>query len=150
MYSDAQTVEDYLESLPDDRKHALSEIRKVILKNLPRGIKEGMQYGMIGYFIPLSRYPNGYLNDKRTPLPFASLGSQKHHMALYMNHIYTDKKLYDWFVKSYEKTGKNLDMGKSCVRFSALEDLPLPLIGRTIKKASIAEFIKQYEESRKH
>jgi len=149
MYSDAQTVEQYISSLPDDRRDAIEQVRDVILKNLPKGFKEGIQYGMIGYFVPLSRYPDGYLNDRRTPLPFASLASQKNHMAIYMNHIYADKKLYDWFVNEYEKTGKKMDMGKSCVRFTEIDDLPLSLIGKTIAKATVRDFIKQYEDSRK-
>lgn len=149
MQSKAKTVDQYLGELTPERKAAIEKIRKIILANLPDGCEEGMQYGMIGYHIPLKFYPKGYREDKKTPLPYAALASQKNYMSIYLMNIYgydTDAK---WFEKEYKKSGKKLDMGKSCVRFKTLDDLPLELIGNAIAKTSITEFIEIYENSRK-
>lgn len=107
-----------------------------------------MSYGMIGYVVPLKTYPEGYLNDPTKPLPYAALASQKNYLAVYLTSIYSDKKAESWFVKEYKKTGKKLDMGKSCVRFKKLDDLPLDVIGQAIAKTPVTEFIKLYEKSR--
>lgn len=146
MQSSAKTVEEYINSLPEERREAISKIRKVILKNLPKGYKEGMQYGMIAYYIPLSRYPNTYNGQ---PLSYVALASQKNHMAVYLSNIYGDPELEAWFKKRYKASGKPMDIGKSCVRFRKLEHLPLDLIGEAVAKTTPEEYIKMYETSRK-
>lgn len=148
MRSNAKTVKEYLDGLPPDRRKAVSEVRKVIKKHLPKGFKEAMQYGMIGYVVPLSKYPEGYLNDPEVPLPYAALASQKNHISVYLMSVYGDKKLYEWFLKEWGKTGKKINMGKACVRFRKLEDIPLELIGKVIGKVSVDEHIKKYEAAR--
>jgi hypothetical protein len=151
MQSKAKTVSAYLNSLPADRRTALEAVRKIILKNLPEGYEEVMQYGMIGYVVPKALYPGGYLGKKDTPLPYAALGSQKNHMAVYLSNIYADpaKNPESWFKKAYEASGKRMDVGKSCVRFKKLDDLPLDVIGKAIAKTPVGAFIKKYESSRK-
>ncbi len=146
MQSKAKTVEAYLEALPEDRREVISEIRKIVLKNLPVGYEEVIQYGMISYVIPFSIFPKTYNNQ---PLAYLSLGSQKNHMALYMNNIYSDEKLKTWFVSEFTKAGKRLDMGKSCVRFRKLDNLPLDIIGKTVAHTSVEEFIKIYKHAKK-
>ncbi len=145
MRSEAKTVQNYLKELPDGRCEAIEVVRQVILKNLPKGYKEGMQYGMIGYYVPHSIYPDGYHCDQKQPLPFVHLASQKNYMSLYLFCIYTDESLMDWFMGELKKSGKKLDMGKSCIRFKKLENLPLELIGKTIKKITVKKFIENYE-----
>ena len=146
MPSEAQDVEGYLASLPEDRREAITAIREVILKNLPIGYEEGMQWGMPSYFVPLSTYPSGYNCQPDQPLPFVGFASQKNHMAFYGFCIYMDDALKDRFVDDWKKTGKKLDMGKSCVRFKKLEDVPLKVIGNTVKRVPMKKYIKQYEE----
>jgi uncharacterized protein YdhG (YjbR/CyaY superfamily) len=145
MQSKAATVEQYLSELPPDRREAISAIRDVIRKNLPKGYAEGMGYGMIGYVVPHSVYPPGYHCNPKQPLPFASLASQKNHMALYLMCMYSDSEYEKWFRAEWAKTGKKLDMGKSCIRFKRLEDIPLDLIGKAISKVPAKEFIAYYE-----
>jgi hypothetical protein len=146
MASDrAETVEKYLASLPPDRKAALETLRKVIRKNLPRGFEEGMQYGMIGYYVPLSRYPTTYNGQA---LGAAALGSQKGYMSLYLMSVYGDPKLKAWFERAYRAAGKKLDMGKSCVRFKKLEDVPLDVVGEVIARLDVDRFIATYESAR--
>jgi len=151
MKSNAKTVGEYLKSLPADRREVISVVRKEILKNLPPGYQEQMQYGMIGYSVPTTLYPAGYLNDKKTPLPYAALASQKNHMAVYLMNIYGygESSVRKWFEAEYKKTGKKLDVGKSCVRFTKLENLPVKLIGKAIARVSVKDFIAYYEKSRK-
>lgn len=139
------TVEDYLAALPDDRREALEAVRKVILKNLPKGYEEGIQYNMIGYFVPHSLYPDGYHCDPKQPLPFASIASQKNHMGLYLFCVYCDPQGKERFVKEWKATGKKLDMGASCVRFKKLEDVPLDILGAAIKRTPVKDFIAFYE-----
>ena len=139
------TVEDYLAALPDDRREALEAVRKVILKNLPKGYEEGIQYNMIGYFVPHSLYPDGYHCDPKQPLPFASIASQKNHMGLYLFCVYCDPQGKERFVKEWKATGKKLDMGASCVRFKKLEDVPLEVLGAAIKRTPVKDFIAFYE-----
>ena len=145
MKSTAPTVEAYLAELPDDRRAALAAVRAVILENLPAGFEEGMQYGMIGYYVPLERYPETYNGE---PLALAALASQKRHMALYLMSIYGDAAEDSWFRTRWESTGKRLDMGKSCVRFRRLEDVPLDVVGEAIARTSADDFIAAYERSR--
>lgn len=146
MTSSATTVEEYITALPEERKIPMQNIRNVILANLPEGFEEGMSYGMIGYYVPHSIYPNGYHCNPKLPLPFVTFASQKnsinfYHMALYMN-----KELYDWFVAEYPKYSKQkLDIGKSCVRFKKFEEIPLELLGELVKKVTVADWIAQYE-----
>ena len=143
--SDSQTPEEYLASLPDDRREALGAVRRTILDNLRDGFREGMQYGMIGYYIPLERFPDTY---NRQPLGLAALASQKRHMALYLNNVYGDAATEARFRAAYAASGKNLDMGKSCVRFRRLEDLPLDVIGEAIHGETVEGFIARYAEAR--
>ncbi len=147
MQSKATTVEQYLAELPEDRREALQAVRTTILKNLPKGYEEGMQYGMIGYFVPHSVYPPGYHCDPKQPLPFAGLASQKNHMSLYLMCNYADGEYESWFREAWTKTGKKLDMGKSCVRFKKLEDVPLKVIGQAIKRVPTKKFIEHYESA---
>lgn len=149
MQSKASTVTEYLASLPEDRRAAIEAVRKVILKNLPKGYTEGMAYGMIGYAVPLSLYPPGYHCQKNTPLPFVALASQKNHMAVYLCNIYGNKETEAWFRKAYKASGKKLDMGKSCVRFKKLEDLAVDVIGKAIARTPVKEFIRIYEKAMK-
>ena len=143
VQSRATTVEDYLAELPDDRRDDIEEVRDVILANLPDGYEEGMQYGMIGYYIPLERYPETYNGE---PLGYIALANQKRHMAVYLMGVYGTSE--DEFRAKYEATGKRLDMGKSCVRFRRLDDLPLDLIGEEVSRLTPDEFTTVYEDAR--
>jgi hypothetical protein len=143
--SDAQSPEQYLAALPDDRREALSALRSVILDNLPAGFEEGMQFGMIGYFIPLERFPDTYNGQ---PLGLAAIASQKHHMALYLNNVYGDVATEARFRERYAASGKKLDMGKSCVRFRRIQDLPLDVIGKTIAEVSADRYLQHYQATR--
>ena len=148
MQSKAKTVAQYIKDLSADRREAITKIRAEILKHLPKGYEEGMSYGMIGYYVPHSLYPDGYHCDPKQPLPFANLASQKNHMALYLACIYGSESLKEWFSEAWLKTGKKLDMGKSCVRFKKLEDVPLKVVGQAIKKVSVKKYVASYEEAR--
>lgn len=154
MQSKATSVEQYLASLPEDRRQAISAIRRVILENLDRGpdgksgFAEGMQYGMIGYFVPHSVFPPGYHCDPKQPLPFAGLASQKQHMSLYTMAVYIgpeSQPLSDWFVKAWTAGGRKLDMGKACIRFKKLEDVPLDVVGELFRRVTAAHFIDTYQ-----
>jgi uncharacterized protein YdhG (YjbR/CyaY superfamily) len=148
MKIEATTPEQYIEQLPDDRKKAISKLRKVILKNLPEKFTEEMSYGMIGYVVPKSVYPEGYHSNPELPLPFINLASQKNHIAVYHFGIYADKNLMNWFLQEYPKHSKTkLDMGKSCLRFKKPEDIPFELIGELVKKMSAADWIKIYQKN---
>lgn len=148
MKSEAKTPDEYIESLPEDRKKAITELRKTILKNLPKGFAEGMDYGMMGYAVPHSIYPAGYHCNPEQPLPFMGMASQKNFIAFYHMGIYADKKLLDWFVKEFPKHSKSkLDMGKSCIRFKKADDIPYKLIGELVKKISVKEWIAKYESA---
>ena len=149
MTSTATTPEAYIESLPEDRKKAMNELRKVILKNLPKGFEETMQYGMISYVVPHKLYPAGYHTNPNDALPFISLASQKNHIALYHMAVYAGP-LHDWFVTEWKKlTDKKLDMGKACIRFKKPDDVPIKLIGKLSTKMTPAQWIKAYETARK-
>ena len=145
MQSKATTVDAYLAELPEERREAISSIRGVILKNLPNGYEEGMQWGMIGYYVPHSLYPAGYHCQPEEPLPVASLASQKNHMAFYGLGLYINEAQARWFVEEWKKAGKKLDMGKSCVRFKTLDDVAVDVIGRAIKRLPVEQYIEQYE-----
>jgi hypothetical protein len=147
MRSKATTVEEYLAELPEERRDALQVVRETILKNLPKGYEEGMQYGMIGYYVPHSVYPPGYHCDPKQPVPFAGMASQKNHMSIYLMCIYGNSDQEAWFRDAWAKTGKRLDMGKSCVRFKKLDDLPLKVIGQAIKRVPARKFIEYYEST---
>jgi len=147
MQSKAITVNEYIESLPDDRKKIITDIRKVILKNLPKGFEETMQYGMISYVVPHKTYLAGYHCNPKDALPFMSLASQKNHIALYHMGVYQGA-LYDWFVSEWKKSSdKKLDMGKSCIRFKKAEDVPLKLIGELSGKVTPKQWIDVYEKT---
>jgi len=148
MQSKAQTVNDYLAELPDDRRAAIEAVRKVIRKNLPKGYEEGMQYGMIGYHVPHKLYPAGYHCDPKQPLPFAGLASQKNYMSVYLM-CYLDEKMDKWLRQAWAKSGKKLDMGKCCIRFKKVDDLALDVVGEAIARVPLAEFIKLYESAMK-
>ena len=145
MQSKAATVEQYLSELPADRREAIEAVRRVVLKNLDKDYEEGMQYGMIGYYVPHRVYPAGYHCDPKQPLPFAGLASQKNHMALYLMCVYGDSEHSRWFREAWARTGKKLDMGKSCVRFKKLSDLALDVIGEAIKRVPAKKYIEYCE-----
>ena len=145
MQSKATSVRQYLKELPADRRAAIEAVRKIILANIDPLIEEGMQYGMIGYYIPHTVYPPGYHGDPKQPLPFICLASQKNYMSVYLGCVYGSAERERWFREAWAKTGKKLDMGKSCVRFRKLEDVALDVIGEAIRRMSAQAFIKHYE-----
>ena len=146
MKIEANSPDDYISKLPEDRQEIISKLRKVVLDNLPKGFSEEMSYGMIGYVVPHSIYPDGYHCDPKLPLPFMSMASQKNFVAFYHMGIYADEKLLDWFVKEYPKHSKyKLDMGKSCIRFKRMNDIPYDLIGELVSKVSVDEWVNRYE-----
>lgn len=148
MQSTATTVEQYLNELPADRLNAMAALRKEIKKNLPKGFKEEMNYGMIGYVVPHSIYPGGYHCDPKMPLPFMNIASQKNFIAVYNMGMYADKDLLDWFVKEFAKsTTAKLDMGKSCIRFKKMDTIPFQLIGELAGKITVEDWIRKYEEA---
>jgi len=134
MQSKATTVEQYLAELPEDRRKAIEAVRRVILQNLDKDYEEGIQYGMIGYYVPHRVYPPGYHCDPKQPLPFAHLVSQKNYMSVYLMYIYGDSKHSNLFQAAWAKTGKKLDMGKACIRFKKLDDLALDVIAEAIRR----------------
>ena len=146
MKSNAKTVEEYLKGLPEDRRIAITAIRQVILSNLPKGYEECISYGMIGYVVPHSLYPAGYHCDPKLPLPYANLASQKNHIALYLMSVYGDKPTEAWFRQAWQATGKKLDMGKSCVRFKKLEDVPLDVVGQVVARVPVEKYIDRIEK----
>ncbi len=146
MQSKAATPQEYIDSLPEDRKNAIQELRKVILANLPKGFKEGMGYGMLGYVVPHTLYPAGYHCDPKLPLPFISVASQKNFIAVYHMGVYSDPKLLKWFTDEFTKHSKTkLDMGKSCIRFKKPEQIPFKLIGELASKMTTQQWIDRYE-----
>jgi len=147
MQSKAKTIKEYLAALPEDRRLAIEAIRKVIRKNMDKAFEEGIQYGMLGYYLPHSKYPDGYHCDPKQPLPFAALASQKNHIGLYLFCIYTDPTESAKFQKAWTASGKKLDMGKSCVRVKKLEDIPLDVLGSTFARITAKKFVASYEKS---
>jgi uncharacterized protein YdhG (YjbR/CyaY superfamily) len=144
----ASTVAQYLAALPADRRAALSAVRKVINENLPDGYEEGIQFGMIGWYVPLSMYPAGYGENPKVPLSFVALASQKSGMVLHFLCFYGHPTLSTWFISEYQKSGKKLDMGKGCVRFKKLDDLALNVVGETVARVSVEEHIANYRAAR--
>ena len=151
MQSKATTPEQYIAELPDDRREVISEIRKQILDNLPKGFEERMSYGMLGYVVPHSRYPDGYHCDTKLPLPFMNLASQKNHIALYHSGIYSDPSLLEWFTSEYPKhMDTKLDMGKSCIRFKNPKKIPYELLGELASKMTVDDWITIYDSAIKN
>jgi uncharacterized protein YdhG (YjbR/CyaY superfamily) len=148
MQSDYKTPQKYLDSLPEDRKIAVEKLRKTIKLNLPEGFQEEMSYGMLGYVVPHSIYPKGYHCKPNLSLPFINIASQKNFIALYHMGIYADPELLNWFVAEYSKQVKSkIDMGKSCIRFKKMEDIPYELIGELAAKMTVSEWISIYENN---
>ena len=144
----ANSPDEYVDLLPEDRKPVINRLRQIILDNLPKGFEETMNYGMIGYVVPHSVYPPGYHCDPKLPLPFMAVASQKNFVAFYHMAIYTDKQLHDWFVNEYSKFSKSkLDMGKSCTRFKKPDQIPFDLIGQLVQKITAHQWIEMYEEN---
>jgi Domain of unknown function (DU1801) len=149
MTSSATSVAAYLDELPEDRRAAISKIRAVIRKNLPKGFVEQMNYGMIGYVVPHKLFPAGYHCNPEDPLPLACLASQKNSISLYLMTVYQNPVMEQWMREQFQAAGKKLDMGKCCIRFKKLEDVPLEVVGEAIGRVSVADYIMQYEDSRK-
>lgn len=148
MKSNSTTIEQYLFELSEERKHPMSTLRNIIKNNIPDGFEEVMSYGMIGYVVPKSVYPNGYHCNPKLPLPYINIGSQKNFIVLHHLGIYGSTKILDWFVSEYPKHAKHkLDMGKGCVRFKKVNEIPYLLIEELIKKISLEKYIAQYEEN---
>lgn len=150
MQYDATSPEDYISQVPEERQETLRKLRKVINDNLPKGFEEGIQYKMIGYYVPHSIYPHGYHCSPEVPLPFMSFASQKNSVNLYHSGIYAKPELHDWFVNEYPKHCKRkLDMGKSCIRFKKMDEIPFELIGELTRKMTCDEWIDIYESALK-
>jgi len=150
MQSKVTTPDDYMNELPEDRKKAMTELRKVIKKNLPKGFKETMGYGNLGWVVPHSLYPAGYHCEPKDPLPFLGIASQKNFIALYHMGIYANPSLLKWFVDEFPKHSKaKLDMGKSCIRFKKPEQIPFKLIGELSAKMTPKQWVELYEKELK-
>lgn len=150
MTSQATSPEQYIQDLPKDRIEGITKLRKVINDNLPKGFKEQMSYGMIGYVVPHEIYPNGYHCNPKLPLPFMSFASQKNSINFYHMGIYANPELLNWFTTAYPLHCKaKLDMGKSCIRFKKVEQIPFDLIGELVKKVTVADWIDWYETNYK-
>jgi len=146
MKADGKTVHDILVNVPKDRVEAFNKLHDVIVKNMPKGFEAAISYGGLGYVVPHTIYPEGYHCKPSEPLPFAGLASQKNSINFYHMGIYSDPKLLEWFVSEYPKhSNQKLDMGKSCVRFKKLDEIPFKLIGELMKKMSVKDWIKTYE-----
>lgn len=146
MKSEATTVEDYISELSEERQEAVSTVREVVLANLPKGYEEVMDFGMIAYVVPLSVCPKTYNGH---PLMYAAIASEKNYVSVHLMNIYASPETQEWFVDSYKATGKRMNMGKSCVRFRKLDDLPLELIGEAVGKTPMEDWIAVYEASRR-
>ena len=143
--SKATTVEEYLDELADERRETVEAVRDVVNANLPDGYAETVQFGMISYIVPLERYPKTY---NRQALQYAALASQKNYVSLYLMNVYGDQETERWFLDRYKASGKRLDMGKSCVRFKSVDDLPLDLVGEAIARTPVDAYIAVYETAR--
>ena len=142
----ATSPDDYIKQLPEDRAKVISKLRELCREHLPKGFKETLGYGMIAFVVPKNIYPDGYHVNPELPLPFINIASQKHFVALYHSGIYADKELYNWFVTEYPKYAKyKLDMGKSCIRFKRIDDIPYLLIKELLKKMTPEDWIRMYE-----
>jgi hypothetical protein len=142
-------VDEYLNGLTDDRRKAIEDVRQVLLENLDQDYEEGIQYGMIGYYVPHQVYPAGYHCDPKQPLPFAALASQKNYMSLHLMCVYGDTAHSEWFQKAWAKTGKKLDMGKACIRFKKVDDLALDVIAEAIRRVPAKKYIEHCEAALK-
>ena len=141
------SIADYIAQLPTQRQKAIAHLRKTISANLPKGFKETLSYGMIGYIVPHQLYPNGYHCDPKLPLPFINLASQKNYISLYHMGLYANSELLNWFTEEYDKLRiKKLDMGKSCIRFKKIEEIPYGLVGELCKKMTPKDWINRYEQ----
>lgn len=150
MQIQADTPEEYVEKLPEERKEVIQKIRTTVNKVLPKGFKETVGYGMIGWVVPHSIYPSGYHCDPKQPLPFMGVASQKNHIGFYHMGIYADEQLLNWFTENYPKHCKTkLDMGKSCIRFKKPENIPFELISQLVTKMTVEDWIKLYESKLK-
>ncbi len=148
MQSQAASPDEYVAHLPADRQSAFNKLRATIKKNLPKGFKEVMGYGMIGYVVPHSLYPAGYHCNPELPLPFMNIASQKNFIAVYHRGVYADPNLYKWFTEAHAKaSSKKLDMGKSCMRYKKPEDIPFDLIGQLASKMTTDDWIARYEKN---
>lgn len=146
MQSNTTSPDEYVSQVSDDKREALGLMRKTILENLPKGFEEEMSYGMIGYVVPFSIYPKGYHTKDKLPLPFLALAAQKNFIALYHMGIYANQPLLKWFTEEYPKHSKHkLDIGKGCIRFKNLSQIPYTLIGELVKKMGVDEWIGLYE-----
>jgi uncharacterized protein YdhG (YjbR/CyaY superfamily) len=146
MQYKASTPNEYILQLPEERKEVIEKLRNIIKENLPKGFEEGISYGMIGYYVPHSIYPDGYHCSPELPLPFMSIASQKNSVNVYHSGIYADKAIYDWFMNEYPKYSKRKpDMGKSCIRFKKMDEIPYKLIGELCCKLSVEQWINMYE-----
>ena len=144
MQSKATTVAQDLKELPADRRTIVAAVRKVVLANLDDDFEEGM-YGMISWHVPHRVFPAGYHCNPKMPLPFAALASQKNYLSLYLMSVYAERAEEDWMRKEFERAGKKLDMGKCCIRFKTLDDLPLAVIGQAIARVSVKAHVAHYE-----
>lgn len=150
MTSKATTIDDYIAELPEERKRIIQKLRNCIKSNISKGFQEGIQYGMIGYFVPHEIYPSGYHCNPKEPLPFMSIASQKNSVNVYHMGLYANKDLYDWFVTEYSKQfSRKLDIGKSCVRFKKETDIPFKILAELVQKISVDEWISIYNNSLK-
>jgi uncharacterized protein YdhG (YjbR/CyaY superfamily) len=147
MQIKAANVDAYIAQLPEDRREAIETLRRVINKHIDKKFEEGIQYGMIGYYLPHSVYPDGYHCDPKQPLPFVGIGNQKNHIGIYLFCIYIDEGVQREFVEGWKKSGKKLDMGKGCVRVKKLDDVALDVLGKTIKKVKLKDFVAMYEKA---
>lgn len=148
MKIEANSPEEYLEKIPEDRKEAMSKLRQTILENIPEGFEEQMSYGIIGYVVPKSIYPKGYHSTPNLPLPFVNIASQTNAITLYHMAIFADAALLEWFTTEYPKHSKTkLDMGKSCIHFKKVTEIPYKLIGELLKKVTVEQWIGIYEKN---
>ena len=151
MKIEANSPDEYVSKLPEDRQEAVQKLRDVINANIPKGFQETMSYGMIGYVVPHSIYPDGYHCDPKLPLPFMNVASQKNFVAVYHSGIYANPKLLEWFTTEYPKhSSRKLDMGKSCIRFKKVDQIPFDLIGELATKLTVDEWIDIYETNVKN
>lgn len=148
MQYKAESPKEYIKQLPEERQETIAKLRNTVLENLPNGFEEQMSYGMLGFVVPHSLYPDGYHCDTKLPLPFINIASQKNFVAVYHSGIYAKKELFDWFVGEYPKHVKTkLDMGKSCIRFKKMETIPYNLIAELCTKMTVTEWIDTYENA---
>ncbi len=142
------TVDEYIDQLEGDRKEAVTKLRQVVLDNLPEGFEECINYGMIGYVVPHSIFPDGYHCDPKLPLPFLNIASQKSHIGFYHMGVYADENILKWFQKEYkDRVPTKLDMGKSCIRFKNTKNIPYDLMGELVSKISVNDWIETYQSS---